>query len=113
LETGAARKNVSEPTKKDLGNSHLKCGQVMNLLIKIGPVRCGTLLSVTLMLFIFAGCAAVGPDYVPPDTPMPEAWHTPGKSGLVGEHLNKEALAGWWSILNDPIPVTRIVNIPA
>ncbi|MCJ7538993.1 MAG: TolC family protein, partial [Desulfobacterales bacterium] len=44
-----------------------------------------------------------------PDTPMPEAWHTPEKSGMVGEHLNKGALAGWWSILNDPI-LTNLVE---
>ncbi len=109
METGDANKNVSEPTKKDLGNSHLKCEQAMNLFIKIAPVRFGALLPASLMLFIFVGCATVGPDYVLPDTPMPEAWHTPEKSGLVGEHLNKGALAGWWSILNDPI-LTNLVE---
>jgi len=109
LETGAANKNVSEPTKKDLGNSQLKCEEAMNLLIKIGPNRFGVLLLAALMLFIFAGCAVVGPDYVPPDTPMPEAWHTPAKSGLVGEHLNKGALADWWSILDDPV-LTNLVE---
>ena len=109
METGAANKTVAEPTKKDLGNSHLKFEQAMNLLIKIVPIRFGALLPVALTLFIFAGCAAVGPDYVPPATPMPEVWNTPAKSGLVGEHLDKEALAGWWSILNDPV-LTNLVE---
>ena len=109
METGAANKTVAEPTKKDLGNSHLKFEQAMNLLIKIVPIRFGALLPVALTLFIFAGCAAVGPDYVPPATPMPEVWNTPSKSGLVGEHLDKEALAGWWSILNDPV-LTNLVE---
>ena len=81
----------------------------MNLRIKIAPIRFGALLPAALMLFIFAGCAAVGPDYVTPDTPMPEAWHTPAKSGLVGDRLSKEALAAWWSILNDPV-LTNLVE---
>jgi len=109
LEKGAANKNVSEPTKKDLGNSHLKCEQTMNLFIKIAPIRFGALLPAALMLFIFAGCAVVGPDYASPDTPMPEAWHTPAKSGLVGEHLNKGALVDWWSIFDDPV-LTNLVE---
>jgi len=101
--------NISEPTEKDLGNSNLKDEEAMNLLIKIAPIRFGALLTVALMLFIVAGCAVVGPDYVPPDTPMPAAWHTPAKSGLVGEHLNKEALVDWWSILDDPV-LTNLVE---
>lgn len=109
METVAANKNVSEPAKKDLGNSHLKCEEVMNLLIKIAPIRFRALLTAALMFFIIAGCAVVGPDYVPPDTPMPEAWHTPAKSGLVGEHLNKGALVDWWSILDDPV-LTNLVE---
>ena len=92
-----------------LGNSHLKYEQTMNLLIKIAPIRFGTLFPAALMLFIFAGCAVVGPDYVQPDTPMPEAWHTPAKNNLVGEHLNKEALVNWWSILDDPL-LTSLVE---
>lgn len=81
----------------------------MNLLIKIAPIRFGAFLPAAVILFIFAGCAAVGPDYVPPDTPMPEAWQTPEKSGLVGEQLNKGALADWWSILDDPV-LTNLVE---
>ena len=87
----------------------MKCEQAMNLLIKIAPIRFGALLPAALILFIFSGCAVVGPDYVQPDTPMPEAWHTPAKSSLVEEHLNKEALAGWWSILDDPV-LTNLVE---
>ena len=81
----------------------------MNLLIKISPIRFGALLPAALMLFIFAGCAVVGPDYVTPDTPVPEAWHIPVKGGLIGEHLNKKEMADWWAILNDPV-LTSLVD---
>jgi NodT family efflux transporter outer membrane factor (OMF) lipoprotein len=81
----------------------------MNLPIKIAPIRFGVLLPAALMLFIFAGCAVVGPDYVKPDTPMPEAWHTPVKNNLAGEHIDKEALVDWWTILDDPI-LTNLVE---
>jgi NodT family efflux transporter outer membrane factor (OMF) lipoprotein len=81
----------------------------MNLPIKITAIRFGALLPAALMLFILSGCANIGPDYVRPDTPMPKAWHTPAKSGLAGEHLNKEALAEWWSILDDPV-LTNLVE---
>ena len=80
----------------------------MNLLIKIASIRFWVLSHAALMLFIFAGCAVVGPDYVQPDTPMPETWHTPAKSGIAKEHLNKEALADWWAILDDPV-LTNLV----
>ncbi|HAY40259.1 MAG TPA: RND transporter [Desulfobacteraceae bacterium] len=75
----------------------------MNSLIKIAPIRFGVLFPAALILLIFAGCAAVGPDYVKPDTPMPKAWHTPAKSGLVEKHLSREALTEWWAILDDPV----------
>ena len=81
----------------------------MNLLNKITLIRFWLLSPVALMLFIFAGCAVVGPDYVQPDTPMPETWHTPSKSGIAKEHLNKEALADWWTILDDPV-LTSLVE---
>ena len=87
----------------------MKCKQAMNLRIKIAPIRFGALLPAALMLFVFVGCAAVGPDYVPPDTLMPQAWHIPGKSGLVGKQLNKGALADWWSILDDPV-LTNLIE---
>jgi len=81
----------------------------MNLLIKIAPIRFGVLLPAALVLFIFAGCAVVGPDYVKPDTPMPDAWHTPAKNNLAGEHIDKKALADWWTILDDPV-LTNLVE---
>ncbi len=60
------------------------------------------------VMFVAAGCA-VGPDYVPPDTRLPEQWHTSMGAGLVGGDLDKQALAGWWSILDDPV-LTNLIE---
>jgi len=81
----------------------------MNLLTKTVHVRFWAFLPAVLMLSIFSGCTTVGPDYVAPDTPIPQAWHTPEKSGLEGGHLKKETLADWWSILHDPV-LTHLVE---
>ncbi len=55
------------------------------------------------MLMIFAGCAAVGPDYVPPDASSPASWHSRLKNGRVGGEEDSCALARWWTTLNDPV----------
>jgi multidrug efflux system outer membrane protein len=63
----------------------------------------GTLwLSAVLAIQIFTGCATVGPDYVPPDTPVSATWHTELKGGLSGGEMDPQTLAAWWKILNDP-----------
>ena len=87
----------------------MKCEEAMNLLIKIGANKFGIFLSAALMLFIFAGCAVVGPDYLPQNIPMPKAWYTSAKSGIVEEPLSKEVLTDWWSILDDPV-LTNLVE---
>lgn len=50
-----------------------------------------------------AGCAAVGPDYVPPDPSAPASWHGKLQDGLRSDSPGPEILARWWSTLNDPI----------
>jgi len=55
-----------------------------------------------LAILILAGCATVGPDYVPPDTPVSQAWHTQLKGGLTTEEMDPKNLAAWWTKLNDP-----------
>ena len=60
-------------------------------------------ISVFVAMLVFAGCAAVGPDYVPPETSMPEAWHAHLPGGFVTEEGDNEALASWWSTLQDPV----------
>jgi NodT family efflux transporter outer membrane factor (OMF) lipoprotein len=59
-------------------------------------------LTVVLAIFVLAGCAAVGPNYLPPDTPVSATWHTGLKGGLSAEEMNLRTLAEWWKTLNDP-----------
>ncbi len=56
----------------------------------------------------FAGCAAVGPDYVSPETAVSSAWYTPLDQGLTSEEMDPAALASWWTTLNDPILTSLI-----
>lgn len=54
------------------------------------------------LLLIMTGCAAVGPDYVPPKADSPTDWETPLKKGLASESVDPDTLASWWSVLDDP-----------
>lgn len=60
------------------------------------------------LLFLICGvmaitsCAAVGPNYIPPDTSVSAAWHTRLKDGLTTDKIEPQTLASWWSALNDP-----------
>jgi multidrug efflux system outer membrane protein len=66
--------------------------------ILIRPTSC---LPVALAILILFGCATVGPDYVPPDTPVSSTWHTQLKGGLTTGEIDPHALAEWWTTLND------------
>ncbi len=57
------------------------------------------LLSLVLLL---SGCAAVGPNYVRPDTATPAEWHTPLPEGLTVGVKAPGNLSAWWRTLNDP-----------
>ena len=46
------------------------------------------------------GCITVGPDYVPPEQIMPDAWHQELTKDLTE---GEENLKTWWKSLNDPI----------
>ncbi len=45
-----------------------------------------------------AGCAAVGPDYAPPQVDLPPAWDRAGSIGSA----QSEDLSAWWQRLQDP-----------
>lgn len=58
-----------------------------------------TLCCCVLAATMFAGCA-VGPNYEPPATQMPENW----AAELAGGETAKDAeLLTWWMVLNDPL----------
>ncbi|UCD36064.1 MAG: efflux transporter outer membrane subunit [Nitrospiraceae bacterium] len=65
------------------------------------PVLC-------LVLMLVGGCAAVGPDYMRPDTPVPESWSTSFEQNLSAGMADPEELARWWSSLNDPLLTSLI-----
>jgi NodT family efflux transporter outer membrane factor (OMF) lipoprotein len=51
------------------------------------------------LLALLAGCAAVGPDYVKPERPLPDSWHS--LFAGAGDQSTPE-LARWWQTLGDP-----------
>ena len=53
------------------------------------------------VVLVFAGCAAVGPNYNQAVPKAPEKWHAKLQSGLSAGQLNSETLAHWWTTLND------------
>jgi len=61
-------------------------------------------------LLSLAGCAAVGPDYAPPQTSAPAGWHTELRQGLSAETRDPQLLAGWWTTLNDPLLTELIIQ---
>jgi NodT family efflux transporter outer membrane factor (OMF) lipoprotein len=52
---------------------------------------------------LFMGCAAVGPDYIPPNPRAPKKWSTGLSGGLTADPVDKQSLSGWWTTLNDPV----------
>ncbi|HVN36737.1 MAG TPA: efflux transporter outer membrane subunit [Myxococcota bacterium] len=48
------------------------------------------------------GCLA-GPNYVRPETPQPPAWHAQLVNGMTDAQSDRDALASWWSVLDDPL----------
>ncbi|MBW1925959.1 MAG: efflux transporter outer membrane subunit [Deltaproteobacteria bacterium] len=56
-----------------------------------------------LLLLLLAGCATVGPDYVPPEISAPAHWTAELEGGQTVKYVDIQALADWWTALNDPI----------
>ena len=73
----------------------------MNRPPKANPFRIVRRTLAALAVAVLAGCATVGPDYVPPRTTSSPAWNTPLQGGLTVE-ANPPGLAVWWKTLNDP-----------
>jgi NodT family efflux transporter outer membrane factor (OMF) lipoprotein len=56
-----------------------------------------------------AGCAPVGPDYIPPEQNAPAGWHTKLRQGLSAAAVEPQLLAGWWTTLDDPV-LTALID---
>lgn len=74
----------------------------MNALLRAILIKHASWFYAVPVMLILSGCAAVGPDYVLPGTPVSATWHTQLKGGLTAEEMNPRALAAWWTTLNDP-----------
>jgi NodT family efflux transporter outer membrane factor (OMF) lipoprotein len=60
--------------------------------------------SLTLLACLFAGCAAVGPDYTPPAPDAPAGWSRLDASDKpVARAEAPGDLSQWWNSLNDPL----------
>ena len=62
-----------------------------------------------LFTIMLAGCAAVGPRYVPPEPQTAQKWHTALTNGLTAGPADPKALAVWWQTLKDPM-LTHLVE---
>ena len=83
-------------------NHHLLCLEKKALNISWGSKWLAGLIPCLALVFL-NGCAAVGPDYVPPEKPLSAQWHTPLEGGLAADPIDQEALSQWWRTLNDPV----------
>jgi NodT family efflux transporter outer membrane factor (OMF) lipoprotein len=63
-------------------------------------------LTLTLLL-LSGGCRVVGPDYTRPEINVPNQW--PSGETADGSRVSGEALAEWWTTLDDPV-LTSLVE---
>jgi NodT family efflux transporter outer membrane factor (OMF) lipoprotein len=73
----------------------------MNRPLKVEGLRVAKRTLAVLAIAVLAGCAAVGPSYIPPQTPVSTTWNTPLRGGITVE-TEPRNLADWWTTLNDP-----------
>jgi NodT family efflux transporter outer membrane factor (OMF) lipoprotein len=71
-------------------------------------VRRAVWLCVALGIAVLAGCR-VGPEYVRPDTPVPQVWSSDLERGLTAEATDPNVLASWWTTLGDPA-LSRLID---
>ncbi|HME62874.1 MAG TPA: TolC family protein, partial [Candidatus Binatia bacterium] len=53
------------------------------------------------VVLTISGCFAVGPDYKAPDIAAPAEWRQLLRAGLNATEPEAQALATWWTTLND------------
>ena len=71
-------------------------------LCKTASIRPLTWLMVILALPVINGCIKVGPDYVRPEVPVSNEWHSLLENGLNSEAPKPQTMSAWWTLLNDP-----------
>ena len=54
---------------------------------------------IALTTMLLSACAAVGPEYVQPEAPLPDAW----QMSPAGLKATEYELVDWWGVFNDPI----------
>jgi NodT family efflux transporter outer membrane factor (OMF) lipoprotein len=59
------------------------------------------------VMAILAACSAVGPDYVQPEAPIPDAWEPAPGAGLEATQYE---LVEWWGVFEDPV-LEQLVEI--
>lgn len=80
----------------------------MNRPLKVKGLRVAQRILAVLAIAALAGCAAVGPNYIPPQTPVSTIWNTPLQGGITVE-TEPRNLADWWTTLNDP-ELSRLIE---
>ena len=80
----------------------------MNRPLKVKGLRVAQRTLAVLAIAVLAGCAAVGPNYIPPQTPVSTTWNTPPQGGITVE-TGPRNLADWWTTLNDP-ELSRLIE---
>lgn len=80
----------------------------MNLSIHDKHTKLIPLTLAAVAFLILAGCATVGPNYVPPQTTAPAAWNTQLQGGITVS-ADPKNLAAWWTTLSDP-ELSRLIE---
>jgi len=62
--------------------------------------RFGWSLIVLGAITVVAGCITVGPDYVEPETTVPDAWYDAATKGV---EKGEAPLQTWWTVFEDPV----------
>jgi NodT family efflux transporter outer membrane factor (OMF) lipoprotein len=80
----------------------------MNRPLKVKGLRVAQRILAVLAIAALAGCAAVGPNYIPPQTLVSTTWNTPLQGGIIVS-TDPRNLAAWWTSLNDP-ELSRLIE---
>jgi NodT family efflux transporter outer membrane factor (OMF) lipoprotein len=62
-------------------------------------ISAGSRILLLAAFLLLTGCAAVGPEYVQPDAPVPDAWDVKAEGLTATEY----ELIEWWDVFEDPV----------